>query len=156
MHNLHKSYMLEKRKVARLKKKVKNLMQTGGIEVSKATDKDLKEILKHNFHTIAEKYHRNSFPRIFWNQHSQAASAKDARGVHWHPAMIRWCLYLRHLSGKAYEVLRGSGVLRLPSERTLRDYTHYIPSTTGFSDDVDKMLMEVMKVTVATYIKGHY
>lgn len=60
--------------------------------------------------------------------------------------LYRWCLYLRHLSGKAYETLRQSGVLKLPSQRTLRDYTHYIPATTGFSAEVDKMLMDTMKV----------
>ena len=40
-----------------------------------------------------------------------------------------------------YETLRQSGVLKLPSQRTLRDYTHYIPATTGFSAKVDEMLM---------------
>ena len=61
----------------------------------------------------------------------------------WHPLMIRWCLYLRHLSGSAYETLRESGVIRLPSQRTLRDYTYYTTAFTGFSADVDKQLMEV-------------
>lgn len=35
------------------------------------------------------------------------------------------------------------GVLSLPSQRTLRDYTHYIKSTCGFSDDIDEDLMHV-------------
>ena len=35
------------------------------------------------------------------------------------------------------------GVLSLPSQRTLRDYTHYIKSTCGFSDDIDEELMRV-------------
>ena len=37
--------------------------------------------------------------------------------------MIRWCLYLRHQSNKAYDALRETGIA-LPSQRTLRDYTH--------------------------------
>ena len=37
--------------------------------------------------------------------------------------IIRWCLHLRMLSGSAYDALRH--VLVLPSDRTLRDYTHY-------------------------------
>ena len=38
--------------------------------------------------------------------------------------LCRWCLYLRHLSSSAYELLRDSGVVKLPSQRTLRDCTH--------------------------------
>jgi len=47
----------------------------------------------------------------------------------WHPLVIKWSLYLRHLSGKAYELLRKTGYIKLPSQRTLHDYTHYIPPT---------------------------
>ena len=146
MSNLHKKYVLEKRKVERLKKRVNEMREADGMDVTTETNEDLKAILKDNYTRIAEKYPSNSFHRIFWNQHSQAASCKNARGVRWHPAMIRWCLYLRHLSGKAYETLRGTGVLQLPSQRMLRDYTHYIPSTTGFSSKVDKVLQDTLKV----------
>ena len=37
----------------------------------------------------------------------------------------------------------------LPSQHTLRDYTHYVHSTTGFSTEVDKQLMEAAKVEKA-------
>ena len=60
--------------------------------------------------------------------------------------MIKWALYLRHQSGKAYETLRESGCIALPSQRTLRDYTYFLNSTMGFSDDVDKHLMEIAKL----------
>ena len=40
-----------------------------------------------------------------------------------------------------------SGCIQLPSQRTLRDYTHYIKSSSGFSTDVDKMLMDAARVT---------
>ena len=55
--------------------------------------------------------------------------------------MVKWCLYLRHQSRSAYETLRSSGCLSLPSQRTLRDYTHYTSTTIGFSDEVDKQLI---------------
>ena len=128
-----------------MKNRAKELMEKEGIRVSKAMDGDLKQILKNNFSEIAAKFPANSFQRVFWNQHSESASCKNVRGVRWHPAMIRWCLYLRHLSGKAYETLRNTGVLQLPSQRTLRDYTHYVPATIGFSHQVDKMLMDTLK-----------
>ena len=59
---------------------------------------------------------------------------------------IKWCLYLRHLSGKAYELVRDSGCVQLPSQRTLRDYTHHISTTIGFSAQVDEMLLGIANV----------
>ena len=50
-------------------------------------------------------------------------------------------------SSGAYEQLKSSGLLHLPSQRTLRDYTHYIQANTGFSTNVDRLLMETAKVT---------
>ena len=52
--------------------------------------------------------------------------------------MIRWCLYLKHVSGSGYDMLRESGVIRLPSHRTLRDYTSFTKATVGFSEEVDQ------------------
>ena len=39
---------------------------------------------------------------------------------------------------KAYELLRKTGCIKLPSQRTLHDYTHYIPPTIGFSAEIDQ------------------
>ena len=66
-------------------------------------------------------------------------------GMRWHPMMVRWCLYLRHQSNKAYSTLRDSGIA-LPSERTLRDYTHFCKAQTGFSSEVDHQLILASKV----------
>ena len=49
-------------------------------------------------------------------------------------------------SGAAYGALRNSGCNKLPSQRTLRDYTHYVKSHEGFSEDNDVMLMEAVQV----------
>ena len=49
-------------------------------------------------------------------------------------------------SSGAYEALRSSGCIRLPSQRTLRDYTHYVKASVGFSSDVDQMLIQASKV----------
>lgn len=134
------------RRVAQMKAKIEKLSTSQGVVVSTDLEKDLKEIMRDNFTQVATAYKEKTFERIFWEQHAKASACGDARGIRWHPAMIKWCLYLRHLSGKAYETVRNSGVLKLPSQRTLRDYTHYIPSTVGFSAQVDDMLMDTMKV----------
>ncbi len=54
--------------------------------------------------------------------------------------MIRWCLSLKLLSSGSYNALRSSGVVVLPSERTLRDYTHFVKAKPGFSPGIDKQL----------------
>ena len=61
--------------------------------------------------------------------------------------MIRWCLYIHYRSSGAYEALRQSGVLKLPSQRTLRDYTHHTEAAPGFSSEVDSMLIKAIEIS---------
>ena len=92
----------------------------------------------------------DSFHRLFWEQQKMAASLSNSRSMRWHPLFIKWCLYLK-LSSKAYETIRDSGCISLPSQRTLRDYTHFVKSTSGFSAEVDsqtpKTLMFIQILT---------
>ena len=70
----------------------------------------------------------------------QAASLKDARQMQWDPIMVQWCLYLRHLTGSVYEMLREIRTITRPSRRTLRDYTYHTKAIVGFSHEVDQQL----------------
>ena len=56
----------------------------------------------------------------------------------------KWCLYLHHLSSKAYETIRNSGIINLPSSRTLRDYTHIHPNKMGFLIEADRQLLDLL------------
>lgn len=85
-----------------------------------------------------------NFSSIFWQQQFKAASLNSPKGMRWHPAIIRWFLYLHHKSSGCYSTLRNSGVLHLPSERTLRDYHHIAPSTSGFSKALGKQLQDAL------------
>lgn len=94
----------------------------------------------------------SSFQCICWMQ--QVEAAKKKRGMHWHPLMICWCSYLRHRKNKKIkllgihvyivpadlsgtcEALRNSGCIVLPSQHTLRDYTHYFKHLGEFSVEV--------------------
>ena len=51
------------------------------------------------------------------------------------------------MSGGAYKSLRNLGCIHLPSQQTFTDYTHYVEAGTGFTNDVDKMLMTAANVT---------
>ena len=68
-------------------------------------------------------------------------------GRRYHPMIIKYCLNIDAKSTAAYSELRydlatGSGVLVLPSLRTLRDYRNYIKPTSGFNPDVIKDLKQ--------------
>ena len=62
----------------------------------------------------------------------------------YHPMIIKYCLALQAKSPAAYEQLRlqkdGTGVLVLPSKRTLRDYRNYIRPQRGFNGQLIKEL----------------
>ena len=45
--------------------------------------------------------------------------------------MLRFALNLKYMSTSAYKAVRQSGIIHLPSERTLSDYTHWSNPHTG-------------------------
>lgn len=64
--------------------------------------------------------------------------------------IIRFCLAIASKSSSAYEELRKSGILCLPSKRTLRDYRNAIRPQTGFNPPV----IEELKCS-SQNLKGH-
>ena len=117
-----------------------------GFSEDEALNDDLSQIIAHNAQEISATRPSGSFARVFWDTQREA-SLKDPRQMRWDPVMVRWCLYLRHLSSTAYETLRESGAIRLPSQRTLRDYTHHTEATAGFSKQVDEQLRVAAQLT---------
>lgn len=95
------------------------------VPVDDALHADLKAIMdKHVNLEDDDNEPGMNFSKIFWRQQCQAFSKKCAKSVRWHPLVVKWCLYLHHKSSGAYETLRNSGLIRLPSGRTLRDYRY--------------------------------
>ena len=147
MTALHSHARTAKRQISRLYARIDNLIEQRSVEVDDDLDKHLKGITEQYSSTIADSHPKGSFARSFWESQCKALSLKNMKSMTWDPVIIRWCLYLRHLSGSsAYEMLRESGVIKLPSQRTLRDYTYYTKAAPGFSNDVDEQLMEAAKI----------
>lgn len=146
LQHTHHQFRVASKQISRLQDKISKSTEEKGVVVDEDVHAGLCNIMRTEASEIYQKYKPDSFHHIFWKQQMDASSRQDAKGMRWHPSMIRWCLFLRHKSSGAYEALRESGVLKLPSQRTLRDYTHYVKAATGFSAEVDKMLVQAAKV----------
>ena len=46
------------------------------------------------------------------------------------------------ISSAAYHAMRTSGFIRLPSERTLRDHTHYFKNQPGFLPELNQQVQK--------------
>ena len=99
--------------------------------------------MEENTEEICQNY---AFHHLFWKQQLGAIKVRYKRQIKWHPMMIRWCLSLKLLSTASYRALRSSNLLVLPSERTLRDYTHLVQAKPGFQPDLDKQLCRDAKI----------
>ena len=130
------------RVLKKLKEVIRSSTENSGIVVDNNLHSDLLNIMQSNDKSIEDTFPAGTFRNLFWKEQLKCAMVKDARQMRWHPTMIKWCLNLKLLSSAAYHSLRSSGFLKLPSERTLRDYTHYFKSKPGFQVEVEQMLMK--------------
>lgn len=130
----------------RVKARLSRVVEKNGITVDEEVSGDLKWIMESEGRKATEKEGCTHFQRVFWEQQVLAASKKDSRGMRWHPLMIKWCIYLRAQSQSAYETLAQSRCIKLPSQRTLRDYTHHLKPVPGYSAGVDAQLHSAAKL----------
>ena len=152
---MHQANRQMKQQLQRVKQRITQVVEQEGVTVDEEAHSDFKSIIKENTAKVAEAFPPGSFQQLFWEQQQQASSLKDSRSMRWHPLMIKWCIYLKHLSSGAYEALRTSGCVKLPSQRTLRDYTHYVRAHPGFSEDVDKQLIEAAELQTCEEFQKH-
>ena len=136
---MHADSSIAKLRLSQMEKKISEAAAKDGIHLDHELHSDIKQIIEDSSDEIRRSYQPESFQHLFWEQQKKAFSLQDSRSMKWHPLVIKWCLYLRHLSSKGYETL---GCIKLPSQRTLRDYTHYTNATIGFSAEVDQHLVD--------------
>lgn len=143
LHRMQQDKRLLQQQLRRLQDAIAESTDTHGVLLDQELQADISELMKTHTEDVYSAHEEGSFQRLFWEQQNKANSLGNSKSMRWHPLIIKWCLYLRHLSGnKAYELLRDSGCIKLPSQRTLRDYTHYIKSQVGFSSDVDHAIVD--------------
>ena len=118
------------------------------LEIEKSGQK-INETLENDLISFYSKEDNNSIPpfmKLFWDE-QQKYLRTSKTGRRYHPMIIKYCLNLAAKSTAAYSELRydsatASGVLVLPSLRTLRDYRNYIKPARGFNPDVIKDLKQ--------------
>ena len=142
LQNLHKENRSTRKKLGNLERRIANAIADKGVPLEPELNSDLQQVMLDEEQSVLSQYPPGSFPYVFWKQQLEAASRKDSRGMRWHPAMIKWCLYLCHHSSSMYETIRQSGCIHVPSQRTLQDYANCVKSEVGFSTPVDRQLFE--------------
>ena len=100
-------------------------------------DDKLSQDFIHIFNT--KHTHVTPFMELFWQQQQKMFQC-DKHGTRYHSMIIRCCLSLYAKSSSSYEEIRNSGILRLPSARTLRDYRNHIKPGVGFQSEIIKDL----------------
>lgn len=128
--------------VKRLKDKISCMIEKNHVSLDDTLRSDFRSMMAEMTKKVQEENEENSFRRLFWEEQMKAVSVKNARQARWHPAILKWCLHMKFMSSGGYHALRSSGLLTLPSERTLRDYTHCIRAGIGFIPEVDAQLVK--------------
>lgn len=145
MKKLHDQLRRIQKQRDRLRKRLEEAVSAQEIAVDEQLHADLKEIMGGVGTKHMDSLPASSFQHLFWQQQYKAAARGDSRGMRWHPLMIRWCIYRSQVP----RCLRDPAPVHcvcLPSQRTLRDYTHFVKSTTGFSAEVDLQLMQAANI----------
>ena len=148
LHSTKNESRALKMRLKRLEAKLAEMVEKNGVTIDDVLSEDMCKMMAENDRRVQEEFKEDTFQYIFWKQQREAMGKEGVKrnGIRWHPLIIKWCLYLRHQSSKAYDTLRDSGCIALPSQRTLQDYSHAVKTGAGFSFEVDKQLLQAARL----------
>ena len=106
-----------------------------GVGVSDSLEKDILKIMG------GQNLEATPHMKFFWEQQMKLFQS-EKMGRRYHSQIIRFALSLHGKSPAAYNELRDSGALILPSERVLRDYKNYFKPKAGINIDNIESLRE--------------
>lgn len=110
------------------------LIQKEGKKIDKDLAADLTDVLRDAKLTPAQS--------MFMQQQVKVSMLNNKCSMKWHPSIIRLALSIFETSRSAYERLRDSGFIALPSSRTLFDYTHFESVSLGIDNVVIKSVSD--------------
>ena len=135
LKSLQHAKRIERQKNVRLHQLILNEIETNGLVLESDDCEDISSLTTDIAAAVAESFPTDSVQRIFWEQQIKYNSVEH-RQMKWHSYMIRFALNLKYASTTAYRAVQQSGVIALPSERTLRDYTHWVAIKDGPQSEV--------------------
>lgn len=127
VQNALKVERTEKKLALKQLQDIKKLIKKEQVEVSDSAHNQLQGIM--------EAAQKDSFTSMFWEEQKKAFQ-HSPEGMRWHPMMVRFAILLHSQSPSTYRTLKDVGVVRLPSESTLRDYTNIVHPHSGFQIEV--------------------
>uniref|UniRef100_A0A7M5XKE5 Transposable element P transposase-like RNase H domain-containing protein n=2 Tax=Clytia hemisphaerica TaxID=252671 RepID=A0A7M5XKE5_9CNID len=127
----------------RLTKQLQEALHKNSVDVQEDLSDDLMKI----FDGVPQE-NITPFMRLFWTEQMKYIRCTNKKQLRYHPAIIKYCLNICAKSSAAYKQLKldlenGTGVLVLPSQRTLRQYRNYVKPEHGFNPQITKDLAEM-------------
>ena len=111
-------------KVQKLEEKMKKGIEQNGVILTEPEADNVNDLIKDASDTVLN-FLKDSVQYILWEEQKKYNAPKDKHQMRWHPLMIRFAQSLKYASTAAFQMVTKLGFLALPSERTLRDYTHW-------------------------------
>ena len=139
------SYRMKNKQLEETISKITNELKRKTLPIDNELNNDLVDIFKG-----IPKTKVPPFMKLFWEEQQKYLRCSNTKQIRYHPAIIKYCLSIAAKSPAAYDQLRlnskaGTGILVLPSQRTLRDYRNYIRPKHGFNPEVIADLTERTK-----------
>ncbi|KAK3929501.1 Opticin [Frankliniella fusca] len=112
----------------RIRKRAKEEIENNGINIDTDSSHDLARIFQQEYNNMTP------VQRIFWSEQMKALSCqKKPSSIRWNPFLIKMAIHLRmKTTSQGYKYIQN--FIKLPSERTLYDYTHAVQSKEGIQD----------------------
>lgn len=113
-----------KKKLRRREKKICKLIMANGEPASPKAESWLEDVLAKNVSGKTDDELCNAdFPTLFLATQLKMHQLKSKKSRRWHPLVVHWCLFMYNQAPNLYKSLESSGILHLPSYRTLLRHT---------------------------------
>ena len=124
----------------------KTLIEKQGVRMADGDNDDFNRLMEELSPQVENEFDSDSPQYMFWKEQVKYNSLKTKQQMLWHPLIIRFALSLHYSSRTAYHnMVTKSGFLSLPSERTLRDYSHWCTIQNGVNFDFLKQARKVLE-----------
>ena len=137
-----------KRELKKIKSDISRETNKHGVTLDVSQNEEFESIMDAHNAQVEKEFQedKNSPNLLLWKQHMINSKNKSAKQNRWHPLVIKWCIALQYKSSAAYEFIRNSGVISMPSKSTLRRYSHFTDPEPGYNEPVIRRLLEDMKM----------